>query len=320
MENPYLGGVLKIAVAGGFGFLGSHIVSRLKEKGFETVPFSRRNGIDIRIPEQINSFLRENAPEVVINCAAHVGGISYNTIAPVEIYEDNLLIGFNLMKACYSNSISKLVNVMPNCTYPGDADVHNEDRWWDGAMHESVLAYGMPRKALWVHGWVYRFKHGFNSIHIILPNLYGPADHFDPVRSHALGALIKKVMDAKLADTDTVEIWGTGTPVREWMYVEDAADGVITAMEKYNDIDIINVGMGKGYTIKEIAEVIKQSAGWEGEFRFDPTRPDGAPSKIFNVSRMKKLLGWEPRVPIIDGISATIEWYVQNMTEGGGDK
>ena len=167
---------------------------------------------------------------------------------------------------------------------------------------------------------MYRFKHGFNSIHIILPNLYGPADHFDPVRSHALGALIKKVMDAKLADTDTVEIWGTGTPVREWMYVEDAADGVITAMEKYNDIDIINVGMGKGYTIKEIAEVIKQSAGWEGEFRFDPTRPDGAPSKIFNVSRMKKLLGWEPRVPIIDGISATIEWYVQNMTEGGGDK
>lgn len=300
---------MKIAVGGGFGFLGSNIVSKLKEKGYEAIPFSRRSGVDIRIFEQISEFLAKTKPEIVINCAAHVGGIAYNALAPVEIYEDNLLIGFNLVKACYSSDVRKLVNVMPNCTYPGVAETYQEDEWWDGEMHETVLTYGMPRKVIWVHCWAYKMKYGFNSIHIVLPNLYGPGDHFDPIRSHALGALIKKIVDAKLNDSPTVEIWGTGNPIREWGYVEDAAEGIIIAMEKYNDIEILNMGEGKGYTIREIAQTIKEAISWEGEFVFDASRPDGAPKKILNVDKMRRVLDWEPKTSIKEGIRKAVEWY-----------
>ncbi len=304
---------MSIAVAGGFGFLGSHIVRKLHEKGYDVIPFSRKTGVDIRKYPQIRRFLRDNRPEIVINCAAHVGGIAYNDLVPTEIYEDNLLIGFNLVRACYQNGISKLVNVMPNCTYPGIAEVYQEDKWWDGEMHETVLTYGMPRKAIWVHCRAYKKKYNFNSIHIILPNLYGPGDHFDPVRSHALGALIKKIVDAKLNSAPSVDIWGTGNPVREWGYVEDAAEGIILAMEKYDEIEIMNLGEGKGYTIRVIASMIKAAVGWAGEFTFDTSRPDGAPKKILDVSKMKKILNWEPNTSIQEGINKTISWYMSKM-------
>ena len=305
---------MKIAVAGGFGFLGSHIVKKLKERGYkEVIPFSRRTGIDIRIFDQINGFLAEIKPDIVINCAAQVGGIAYNELYPVEVFEDNILIGFNLVKACYLNGVKKLVNIMPNCTYPGVAEIYRENEWWDGEMHETVLTYGMPRKAIWAHCWACKQKFGFNSIHIVLPNLYGPGDHFDPIRSHALGALIKKIVDAKLHNYPTVEIWGTGNPVREWGYVEDAAEGIIIAMERYNDIEILNIGEGKGYTIREVAEMIKEAVGWEGEFIFNTSRPDGAPRKILDVSKMKKLLGWSPKTSIREGIKKTVEWYMKEI-------
>jgi len=280
---------VKVVVAGGLGFLGANAVRRLEERGHEPLPVSRRTGVDIRGFDQINRFLARERPEVVINCAAHVGGIAYNALAPVEVYEDNLLIGFNLVRACYQNGVGKLVNIMPNCTYPGVAEVYREDEWWQGEMHDTVLTYGMPRKAAWVQCWAYKQKYGFNSIHLVLPNLYGPGDHFDPVH-----------------------------PVREWGYVEDAAEGIVLAMKQYNDIDILNLGEGKGYTIKEIAEIIKETVGWEGEFVFDPARPDGAPRKVLEVKKMRKLLGWEPRTPITEGIRKTVEWYTQNMLQKEG--
>lgn len=309
---------MKVAVAGGLGFLGANAVRKLEERGHEPLPFSRRTGVDIRGFDQINQFLARERPEVVINCAAHVGGIAYNALAPIEVYEDNLLIGFNLVRACYQNGVGKLVNIMPNCTYPGVAEVYREDEWWLGEMHDTVLTYGMPRKAVWVQCWAYKQKYDFNSIHLVLPNLYGPGDHFDPVRSHALGALIMKIADAREKNSPTVEIWGTGNPVREWGYVEDAAEGIVLAMEQYNDIDILNLGEGKGYTIKEIAEIIKETVGWEGEFVFDPARPDGAPRKVLEVKKMRKLLGWEPRTPITEGIRKAVEWYTQNMPQKEG--
>jgi nucleoside-diphosphate-sugar epimerase len=187
-------------------------------------------------------------------------------------------------------------------------------------MHETVLTYGMPRKALWVQCWSYKIKHGFNSIHIVLPNLYGPGDHFDPIRSHALGALIKKTVDAKLSGDSTVDAWGTGRPVREWGYVEDAAEGIVIAMEKYNDIRILNLGEGKGYTIKETAEMIKEAVGWDGEYAFDTSRLDGAPTKVLDVRRMKEALGWQPKTPIREGIRKTVKWYMKNMVQSRGGK
>lgn len=305
----------KVIIAGGHGFLGSHIVDKAKEKGYQTMVCSRRTGVDIRNYEQIAGFLHKNEAEIVINCAAHVGGIAYNAQCPVAIYEDNLLIGFNLLKACSENKITKVVNIMPNCTYPGVAEIYQEDKWWDGPMHPTVLTYGMPRKALWVQAWAYWMEHNFNSIHLVLPNLYGPKDHFDIIRSHALGALITKIVDAKLNNKDTVEIWGTGSPVREWMYVEDAAEGILVAMEKYDEIDILNLGCQQGYTIKELAEIIKQEVGWEGKFVFNTEKPDGAPKKILDVARMQQKLGWFPPTDLKDGIKKTVQWYRQHLDE-----
>ena len=311
---------MKVAVAGGFGFLGSQVVSKLQGKGYQPIPFSRRSGVDIRIFDQISSFLAETKPEVVVNCAAHVGGIAYNALAPVEIYEDNLLIGFNLVRACYSNAVGKLVNIIPNCTYPGIAEIYREGEWWDGEMHETVLTYGMPRKAVWVHCWTYRMKYNFNSIHIVLPNLYGPGDHFDPIRSHALGALIKKIVDAKLNHNSTVEIWGTGNPIREWGYVEDAAEGIVIAMEKYDKMEILNLGEGTGYTIKALAQMIKESVGWDGKFISDLSHPDGAPKKVLDVVKMKNLLKWEPKTPIKEGIKKTVNWYMANVVSSSTER
>ena len=303
---------MKVAVAGGFGFLGSNVVKKLQEKGHKAIPFSRRTGIDIRQYEKICGFLKDERPDVVINCAAHVGGIAYNRLKPVEIYEDNILIGFNVVKACYETGVEKLVNIMPNCTYPGVAEIYTESEWWDGPMHDTVLTYGMPRKAIWVQCWAYKQKYGFNSIHLVLPNLYGPGDHFDPIRSHALGALIKKIVDAKINNEKKVIIWGTGNPIREWGYVEDAAEGIVIAMDKYNDIEIMNIGEGRGYTIKEIAYMIREAVSWDGEFEFDTSRPDGAPKKILDVTKMKSILGWEPKTDIGEGIRKTVKWYMEN--------
>ena len=304
---------MKVAVAGGFGFLGANVVRQLNRKHYDVIPFSRRSGVDIRNLGDIRDFLCQCRPDVLINCAAHVGGIAYNDLKPVEIYEDNLLIGFNIIKAAFEAGIKKFVNIMPNCTYPGIADIYTEKDWWEGALHPSVITYGMPRKAAWVHSYTYRLKCGFNCIHLVLPNLYGPNDHFDPVRSHALGALVRKVVDAKLGREKKVVIWGSGSPVREWGYAEDAAEGIVLAMERYDGLDILNLGEGRGYTIKEIAGMISRAASWDGEFEFDLSRPDGAPKKVLDVSRMETVLGWRPETEIEAGIGKTVKWYLDSL-------
>jgi GDP-L-fucose synthase len=298
-----------VAVAGGFGFLGSSIADILRRNGREVIQFSRRSGVDIRNFDETYSFLRDTKPEVVINCAANMGGIAYNALKPIEVYEDNFLIGFNLLKASSAAEAEKFVNVIPNCTYPGTAEIYREDGWWDGPMDETVIVYGMPKKALWVHALALKQKTGFNSIHLVFPGLYGPNDHFDPVQSHALAALVKKVVDAKLQGRDRVDIWGTGKPVREWCHVRDAAKGVVLATEKYDDLGIMNIGSGKGYTILGVANMVKEAARWKGDFIFERSKPDGAPRKILDVSKMKATLGWEPAVELQEGIAETVAWY-----------
>lgn len=305
----------KVLIAGGLGFLGANVTKKFQEKGYSIHVCSRRNNVDITQYNQIHNFLKRLKPDILVNCAAHVGGIAYNAQCPVSIYEDNLLIGFNLLKASFENRIQKFVNIMPNCTYPGEANIYKEEGWWNGPMHLTVLTYGMPRKALWVQAWSYKQEHGFNSIHLVLPNLYGPRDHFDIIRSHALGALIRKIVDAKFKDENKVEIWGTGTPIREWMYVEDAAEGIVKATEKYEALEIINLGCGKGCSIQELAEIIKECVGWEGEFFYDTSKPDGAPKKILETKRLKTKLGWTPITSIRDGINKTVEWYKSHWEE-----
>ena len=241
-----------------------------------------------------------------------MGGIAYNALRPVDIYEDNLVMGYNLMKAAHEARVAKLVNILPNCTYPGVAEIYRENEWWNGPMHETVLTYGMPRKAVWVHALAMKMEKQFNSIHLVLANLYGPRDHFDPIRSHALGALVRKILDARLLGAKTVEIWGTGAPVREWMYVEDAAEGIFQSMERYEDIEIMNIGTGVGYTITETANAIRSAASWQGEFTYDTSKPDGAPRKILDVTKMRSLLKWTPPTGFGQGIERTVKWYLDS--------
>src|SRR3989454_4366865 len=259
----------KVVVRGGAGFLGANVVAALKHRGCDVESVSRRTGVDAREEPVLLAYLERVKPEILIHCAAHVGGIAYNARCPIAIFEDNLLLGFNVVRSAYRSGVKKLVNIMPNCTYPGEMDLYSEPHWWDGPMHPTVLTYGMPRKTLWVQAWTYQQQYGFRSIHLVLPNLYGPRDHFDVVRSHALGALIRKVADAKRNRTREVEIWGTGCPLREWMYVEDAAEGLLRAVELYDDIEILNLGCGQGCSIRELAEIVRQEAGWPGSFVYD---------------------------------------------------
>jgi len=303
--------VKKVVVLGGLGFLGANAVEAFRKKGYDVEACSRHTGVDARREQTLLAYLERARPEMLVHCAAHVGGIAYNAQCPVAIYEDNLLLGFTVLRAAYRAGIRKFVNVMPNCTYPGDMELYSEPLWWNGPMHPTVLTYAMPRKALWVQAWAYQQEHGFRSIHLVLPNLYGPRDHFDIVRSHALGALIRKVLDARRQGQQQVDVWGTGKPVREWMYVEDAAEGIVRAAERYDSIEILNLGSGKGCSIRELAELVREAADWRGEFVYDTARPDGAPVKILDVTRMRVALeGWQPRTDLRQGIARTIGWYL----------
>ena len=209
------------------------------------------------------------------------------------------------------------INPISNCSYPGHLTKDFQERdWWDGELHESVLTYGFVRKASWVQGWAYFKQYGMESIHLILPNMYGPGDHFEEKRSHALGALIKKITDAKIEKKPEVIVWGTGTPVREWLYVEDAADVLIKSISIMPTIYPINIGVGKGISVKEMAELIKNIAGYKGKLIFDPTKPDGAPHKTMNNSRMiKHFMGWQPPTSLKNGIGNTVNWYIKNRAK-----
>jgi len=306
----------KVVVLGGSGFLGSNVADAFHRRGFQVETCSRRSGVDARQEHTLTAYLRRVKPDILVHCAAHVGGIAYNAKRPIAVFEDNLLLGFAVVRAACSAGIGKFVNIMPNCTYPGEMELYSESGWWDGPMHPTVLTYGMPRKALWAHAWACRQELGFESIHLVLPNLYGPGDHFDIVRSHALGALIRKVVDAKQAGLGEVEVWGTGNAIREWMYVADAAEAIARATESYNDMEILNLGCGKGCSIRELAEMIAEAADWPGKFVFDTARPDGAPRKILDTAKMRSVLGdWQPPTKLREGIRETVQWWMENRWE-----
>jgi GDP-L-fucose synthase len=306
----------KILVLGGSGFLGSSVTAAFRARGCEVETCSRRTGVDARDEDALAACLRRSNPDILVHAAAHVGGIAYNAQCPVEIFEDNLLLGFAVVRAARRTGIKKLVNIMPNCTYPGEMELYSESRWWDGPMHPTVVTYGMPRKALWAHAWACQAENELASIHLVLPNLYGPGDHFDVVRSHALGALVRKIVDAKHNGIAQIEVWGTGNAVREWMYVEDAAEGIVMAAERYSEIEILNLGSGKGCSIRALAKMIAEAAGWRGELVFDSARPDGAPIKILDTRKMTEKLGaWYPATRLADGIARTVAWYEEHREE-----
>jgi len=307
----------RVCVTGGQGFLGSWIMKWLSALGAHAVSCSRRSGCDLRHLDQGRRFFEEHQPEIVINCASNQGGIAYQKLYPGVIYYDNLLMGANTMEAARLTGVKKYVNIIAGCAYPGDPrdGILRENEFEAGPMHPTVENYGATKRAAVIQAKCYRRQYGFEAISLILINLYGPSEHFHPDRSHALAALIRKFYEAKRDGIPEVVVWGTGRPVREWLYVEDAAEGIIRAAERYDDVEPLNIAVGRGYTITELAAMIQEIVGYEGRIVYDTTKPDGALRKTGDITHMKAVLNWEPPTPIREGIRRTLDWFVEHYAE-----
>lgn len=300
----------RVMVTGGAGFLGRHVVRRLEEAGVRDVFVSRSREYDLRRPADIERALADGRPDVVIHLAAVVGGIGANRENPGRFFHDNAIMGIGLMEAARLAGVAKFVQVGTVCSYPKHTPVpFHEDDIWNGYPEETNAPYGLAKKMLLVQAQAYRAQYGFNAIYLIPVNLYGPGDNFDPASSHVIPALIKKCVDARDRGDDHIDVWGTGSASREFLYVEDAAEGIVLAGERYDGPDPVNLGVGREITIRDLVAVIARLTGFGGEIRWDPTKPDGQPRRALDTSRARERFGFTARQSFEDGLRRTIAWY-----------
>ena len=299
-----------ILVTGCTGFLGKRVCNQLEANGIPYLAISRKNGPDLRDRQATLSFFNDNKPEQILNCAAYVGGIQFGYKHSAELFHNNLQMTLNLYEAAQIYKVKRIVNPISNCAYPGAATFFKEDEFWDGPLHESVMVYGFVRKASWVGAWAYAKQYGLDVLNIILSNMYGPEDHFDEERSHALGALIMKIVNAKQTGQKQIIVWGTGKPIREWLHVDDGAEAMVRSLKVAPCVDPINIGIGKGISIMEMALLIKDIVGFEGELVLDPTKPDGAPYKTVDGSFGAKHFDWSPQRDFKQGVMQAVNWYI----------
>ena len=300
----------KILVTGGAGFLGSFLINILKERSV--------NEVNIKIPRSRDTDLRrwENCFEIVkdidivIHLAARVGGIGFNMKYPATLFYDNAIMSIQVMEASRLAGVQKFVTVGTVCAYPKFTPVpFKEEDLWNGYPEETNAPYGLARKMLLVQSQAYRKQYDFNSIFLLPVNLYGPGDNFALESSHVIPALIRKFIEAVKNNKKEVEVWGTGEASREFLYVEDAAEGIILATERYNKPEPVNLGAGFEIKIKDLVELIAEFTGFEGEISWDTTKPDGQPRRCLDVSRAKKEFGFEAKTDFREGLKKTIEWY-----------
>jgi GDP-L-fucose synthase len=301
-----------ILVLGANGFLGKRVCNKLNEKHIPYIGSSLSMGVDLREKDQTFKLFEKIKPTYVINCASYVGGIQFGYKHPGELFYNNTFMTANILEACRIFNVKRLINPISNCAYPGNLSVFKESEFWNGPLHESVMVYGQVRKNSWVGSWAYAKQYNLDTINLILSNMYGPEDHFDEERSHALGALIKKIVYAKNYNSPSVIIWGTGNPVREWLHVDDGAEAMIRAIDIQPYIDPINIGVLKGISIKDLALLIKAIVNYEGELIFDTSKQDGAPYKTVDGKLGNELLNWAPNTNLKDGIAETIKWFLKN--------
>jgi GDP-L-fucose synthase len=300
-----------ILVTGATGFLGKRICHLLKKSGKSYKSSSLSLGLDLRDREATLKYFEQNKPDYVLNCAAYVGGIQFGYKHSAELFHNNLQITLNLLEACKESGVKRIVNPISNCSYPGEAKLFKEDEYWNGPLHESVMVYGFVRKASWVGSWAYSQQYNLDVLNLIFSNMYGPEDHFDEERSHALGALIMKFVEAKKNNQPEVVVWGSGKPVREWLHVDDAAEAMVRGLDVEKKLDLVNVGIGQGISIIDMANLIKNYVGYQGLLRLDESKPDGAPFKTVDGSRGEKLFNWIPNKDLEQGIKDTIDWYIK---------
>jgi GDP-L-fucose synthase len=304
----------KVLVTGGAGFLGSFIVEKLKEKGVseENIRIPRSKDMDLRRWTNCIEVVKDI--DIVIHLAAKVGGIGYNQKYPATLFYDNAIMSIQLMEAARQEGVEKFVAIGTICAYPKCTPVpFKEADLWNGYPEETNAPYGLAKKMMLVQSQAYRQQYGFNSIYLLPVNLYGPGDNFDPEQSHVIPALIRKIFDAKEAGEDYITVWGTGKATREFLYVEDAAEGIILATEKYNKSDPVNLGSGFEISIKALIELIAEIAGFDGEIGWDTNKPDGQPRRCLDVSRAEEEFGFKARVDFREGLERTIEGYKEKM-------
>lgn len=305
----------KVLVTGGAGFLGVHVVKMLRKLGISDIRVPRSRDYDLKIRENCREVVQNR--DVVIHLAAKVGGIGLNQAKPGELFFDNLLMGIQLIEEARLAGVKKFVTLGTVCSYPKYAPVpFKEDDLWNGYPEETNAPYGLAKKMLLVQSQAYRNQYGFNAIYLMPVNLYGPGDNFDPDSSHVIPALIKKVFDAKNNRDKYIEVWGTGKATREFLYVEDAARGIVLATEKYNGSQPVNLGAGFEISIKELVNLIVELMDFEGEVRWDNSKPDGQPRRMLDTSRAYTEFGFRAETNFREGIKKTIKWYEKHSLQG----
>jgi GDP-L-fucose synthase len=300
----------RITVTGGKGFLGTHLIRKLKEKGCQDVMIADLTEYDLRNKEDILKMYYEQKPDIVIHLAAVVGGIGANRENPGKFFYDNAIMGTQLIEYARQKEIEKFVCLGTICAYPKFTPVpFKEENLWDGYPEETNAPYGLAKKMLLVQLQSYRQQYGFNGIYLLPVNLYGPGDNFDLKSSHVIPALIKKCVDAKKEGKKYITVWGTGKASREFLYVEDAALGILLATEFYNEPEPVNLGAGFEITIKDLVKLIAELTDFQGEIKWDTSKPDGQPRRMLDTSRAKEKFGFQARTDFREGLKRTISWY-----------
>jgi GDP-L-fucose synthase len=313
-SDPAFWAEQSVIVTGGAGFLGRHVVSALHARGAKRVFVVRSAAYDLRHEADVQRLYQDVTATMVIHLAASVGGIGANRKHPGSFFYNSLMMGTLMLEYARRANVPKFVGIGTICAYPKYTPVpFREDDLWNGYPEETNAPYGLAKKMLLVQGQAYRQEYGYNSIHLMPTNLYGPGDNFDPETSHVIPALIRKCLAAKQSGEPYVEIWGDGTPTREFLYVKDAAEGILLAAEHYNGAEPVNLGSGMEISIRDLATLIAELIGFKGEFRYDTSKPNGQPRRQLDVSRAREAFGFSAQTSFRDGLRETVAWYLEQV-------
>ncbi len=303
----------RVVVTGGAGFLGSFVVEALHARGCREISVPRSRDYDLRESDDIARLYDRTRPQVVVHLAAVVGGIGANRANPGRFFYDNAIMGLQLMEYARRLGVEKFIAVGTVCAYPKVTPVpFKEEDLWNGYPEDTNAPYGLAKKMLLVQAQAYRAQYGFNAIHLLPVNLYGPRDNFDLESSHVIPAMIRKFLAAKERGEPSVVLWGDGSPTREFLHVEDAAEAIALASERYDGSEPVNLGSGEEISIRELAELIAAEVGFRGEIVWDTTQPNGQPRRRLDVSRAERLFGFRAKHPFRDGVRQTVDWFVEH--------